>query len=49
MEQIVVRLAAIQGKAISLGPKVVMVMAGDHGVVAEGVSAYPRKSRRRWY
>ncbi|MGI6467945.1 MAG: nicotinate-nucleotide--dimethylbenzimidazole phosphoribosyltransferase [Syntrophomonadaceae bacterium] len=44
MEQIVVRLAAIQGKAIpSLGPKVVMVMAGDHGVVAEGVSAYPQE------
>jgi len=44
MEQIVVRLAAIQGKEIpSLGAKVVMVMAGDHGVVAEGVSAYPQE------
>ena len=44
MEQIVVRLAAIQGKTIpELGAKVVMVMAGDHGVVAEGVSAYPQE------
>lgn len=44
MEQIVVRLAAIQGQPIpDLGAKVVLVMAGDHGVVAEGVSAYPQE------
>lgn len=44
MEQIIVRLAGIQGQAMpELGAKVVMVMAGDHGVVAEGVSAYPQE------
>ncbi len=44
IEHIVVRLAAIQGQAIpDLGDKVVLVMAGDHGVVAEGVSAYPQE------
>jgi len=44
LEEIAVQLAAIQGKAIpALGQKVVMVMAGDHGVVEEGVSAFPQE------
>ncbi len=44
LEEIAVQLAAIQGKAIPvLGQKVVMVMAGDHGVVEEGVSAFPQE------
>ncbi len=44
LEKIAVQLACIQGQSLPvLGPKVVMVMAGDHGVVAEGVSAYPKE------
>lgn len=42
LEDIAIRLAGIQG---SLQPKVehkaIVVMCGDHGVVEEGVSAYP--------
>ncbi len=48
LEDIAVQLAAIQGKAIpGLGPKVVMVMAADHGVVEEGVSAFPQEVTRQ--
>lgn len=44
LEAIVVQLAQIQGNALpELGDRAVMVMAGDHGVVAEGVSAYPQE------
>lgn len=44
LENIAVQLAAIQGRTIPvLGPKVVMVMAADHGVVEEGVSAFPQE------
>lgn len=44
LESIAVQLAAIQGRIIPVsGPKVVMVMAADHGVVAEGVSAFPQE------
>ena len=44
LEEIAVQLAAIQGKALPvLGKKVVMVMAADHGVVEEGVSAFPQE------
>lgn len=44
LEKIVVQLARIQGSPLpELGEKAVMVMAGDHGVVAEGVSAYPQE------
>ncbi len=44
LEQIVVKLASIQGRPMpELGDKVVLVMAADHGVVAEGVSAYPQE------
>lgn len=43
IETIAIKLAAIQCKALpDLSQKVVMVMAGDHGVVAEGVSAFPQ-------
>lgn len=42
LEELSIQLAGIQGR---LNPqttrKAVIVMAGDHGVVAEGVSAYP--------
>lgn len=44
LEQLAVRLAAIRGAAVPppLRP-VVVVAAADHGVVAEGVSAYPQE------
>ncbi len=42
LEELSVRLAAATGAARpSLDRKAVIVMAGDHGVTAEGVSAYP--------
>jgi nicotinate-nucleotide--dimethylbenzimidazole phosphoribosyltransferase len=44
LEKVAVKLAEIQGKAMpTLGDKVVMTMAGDHGVVEEGVSPYPQE------
>ncbi len=44
MEEVVVRMAGIYGNPTPpIGEKVVMVMAGDHGVVAEGVSAFPQE------
>ena len=40
LEELSIQLAGIQRKALpSIKNKVVIVMAGDHGVVAEGVSA----------
>jgi nicotinate-nucleotide--dimethylbenzimidazole phosphoribosyltransferase len=42
LETLSVQLAAITGQARpSVARKAVIVMAGDHGVVADGVSAYP--------
>jgi nicotinate-nucleotide--dimethylbenzimidazole phosphoribosyltransferase len=42
LEAISIRMAGITGDSIpQIKEKVVIVMAGDHGVVAEGVSAYP--------
>ena len=42
LEGITSKIAGIQGNPIpSLGPKTVVVMAADHGVVEEGVSLYP--------
>lgn len=42
LEDLVVRLAGITGTALpEVKDKAVIVMAGDHGVTAEGVSAYP--------
>ena len=44
LEQIAVQLAGITGQPLArLGERVVIVMAGDHGVVAEGVTAYPQE------
>jgi nicotinate-nucleotide--dimethylbenzimidazole phosphoribosyltransferase len=42
LEELSIRLAGIQGRALpQVRHKVIFTMAGDHGVVAEGVSAYP--------
>jgi nicotinate-nucleotide--dimethylbenzimidazole phosphoribosyltransferase len=43
LEEIAIRLAGITGSPIpQIQDKVVIVMAADHGVVHEGVSAYPQ-------
>ncbi|PZE20377.1 nicotinate-nucleotide--dimethylbenzimidazole phosphoribosyltransferase [Paenibacillus xerothermodurans] len=42
LEDIACQLAAITGETMpDLGKKAIVVMAGDHGVCEEGVSAYP--------
>lgn len=42
LEELSIQVAGITGQPIpTMTHKVVTVMAGDHGVVAEGVSAYP--------
>lgn len=44
LEELSIQLAGITGKNIpTIKDKVIIVMAGDHGVVAEGVSAYPQE------
>ncbi|MFC1977150.1 nicotinate-nucleotide--dimethylbenzimidazole phosphoribosyltransferase [Chloroflexota bacterium] len=44
LEELSVQLAGIQGKPIPrIRHKAIITMAGDHGVVAEGVSAYPQE------
>jgi nicotinate-nucleotide--dimethylbenzimidazole phosphoribosyltransferase len=42
LEELAIRLAAIRGDAPRVEAPVVFVFAADHGVVAEGVSAYPQ-------
>ena len=42
LEELSIQVAGITGQARPrTGDKVIVTMAGDHGVVAEGVSAYP--------
>ncbi len=44
LEELSIQLAGIYGQPIpSIKEKVIIVMAGDHGVVAEGVSAFPQE------
>ncbi|MBI3040441.1 MAG: nicotinate-nucleotide--dimethylbenzimidazole phosphoribosyltransferase [Chloroflexi bacterium] len=44
LEELSVQLAGIQGRAIpQIRHKAIITMAGDHGVVAEGISAYPQE------
>jgi nicotinate-nucleotide--dimethylbenzimidazole phosphoribosyltransferase len=42
LEELSVKLAGIQGRPMPrIERKAIVIMAGDHGVMAEGVSAYP--------
>lgn len=44
LEELSVRVAGITGNPLpKIAHKVILTMAGDHGVVAEGVSAYPQE------
>lgn len=44
LEELSIQLAGITGKtAPAIKEKVIITMAGDHGVVVEGVSAYPQE------
>jgi len=44
LEELSVQLAGITGKSVPvIKDKVIITMAGDHGVVAEGISAYPQE------
>ena len=44
LEELSIQLAGITGQNIpSIKDKVIITMAGDHGVVAEGVSAFPQE------
>ena len=44
LEELSIQLAGIQSKSIpQIRHKAIITMAGDHGVVAEGVSAYPKE------
>src|SRR5210317_381860 len=42
LEELSIQIAGVTGQSIpQIKDKVIITMAGDHGVVAEGVSAYP--------
>lgn len=44
LEEIAIHTAGITAQTLpKIGDKVIIVIAGDHGVVAEGVSAYPQE------
>ncbi|HET7343041.1 MAG TPA: nicotinate-nucleotide--dimethylbenzimidazole phosphoribosyltransferase [Methylomirabilota bacterium] len=42
LEELAVRLAAVTGRPPRVSAPVIFTLAADHGVVAEGVSAYPQ-------
>src|SRR3989449_5282340 len=42
LEEIALRLALLRGRAPAVEHPVIFTFAADHGVVAEGVSAYPQ-------
>src|SRR6059058_643818 len=44
LEELAVRIGALQGAAVPAKPEcAIVVAAADHGVAAEGVSAYPQE------
>src|SRR5262249_56663370 len=42
LEEIALRLAVLRGRTPDVAKPVIFTFAADHGVVAEGVSAYPQ-------
>ena len=48
LEELAIRIAGIKGDmSLALEHKAIVTMAADHGVVAEGVSAYPQEVTRQ--
>ena len=48
LEELACRVAAFRGTTdVAPGPKCIVVMGADHGVAAEGVSAYPQEVTRQ--
>ncbi|MBI2333862.1 MAG: nicotinate-nucleotide--dimethylbenzimidazole phosphoribosyltransferase [Chloroflexi bacterium] len=48
LEELSIQLAGMMGKPMPvIRNKTIIIMAGDHGVVAEGVSAYPQEVTRQ--
>ncbi len=48
LEELAIRIAGIKGEmSLALEHKAIVTMAADHGVVAEGVSAYPQEVTRQ--
>src|SRR2546426_1430099 len=48
LEELAVRIGALQGVAVPARPECALVVAAaDHGVAAEGVSAYPQEVTRQ--
>ena len=48
LEELSIKIAGIKGEATpSIKHKAIVVMAADHGVVAEGVTAYPQEVTRQ--
>jgi nicotinate-nucleotide--dimethylbenzimidazole phosphoribosyltransferase len=48
LEELAIKIAGIKGELLpKLEHKAIVTMAADHGVVAEGVAAYPQEVTRQ--